>query len=64
MVLLTCAVTLWMVPNFVIRLNKEPENADITYTVRWSVNVAVVPIRAVILRIAPHFSIQLYYFSI
>ena len=52
-----------MVPNFVIRLNKEPENADITYTVR-SVNVAVVPIRAVILRIAPHFFIRLYYFSI
>ena len=52
-----------MLPNFVFRLIKEPENADITYTVRL-VNLAVVPIRAVILRIAPHFSIRLYYFFI
>ena len=47
-----------MVPNFVIRLNKKPENADVTCTVR-SVNVAVLPTRAVILRTAPHFSFRL-----
>ena len=48
-----------MVSNFIIRLNNEPENADITCIVRY-VNIAVVPTRAVNLRISSHFSIRLY----